>query len=116
MLRLPIPAAVATGAALTLAAAAIAATPAPAAAASPLTLTKRTVRHGDLDLTQTPGVQILKRRVDAAVQRVCAPVGRLSLAERPAHRACLDAARADAAKQVERAVADAEARRRLVRN
>lgn len=52
-----------------------------------------TVRYADLDLSRDQGVETMLRRIDIAARRACdAPQGRVTLQERQAFRACVDAA------------------------
>ena len=84
------------------AATAIAATP--AHAATDLEVRTKAVSFGDLDLTRSKGVRVLKRRIADAVVRVCEPAKRMTIAEQQIYRVCAAEATADAHEQVKRAV------------
>jgi UrcA family protein len=65
------------------------------------------VRHSDLDLTSDHGVAVLHRRIDTAARAVCGNFYGADLAARSRALACRKVARADAASDVEVAVAAA---------
>lgn len=62
------------------------------------------VGYADLDLRSPDGVARLERRIAAAADRLCIGVGEEALADRLAGFQCRDAAIADAAPQVRRAI------------
>ena len=58
------------------------------------------VRHADLDLTKVSGQDTLKKRVDAAVSRICRTHGKVSLQESMAARKCASDLTAQTAREV----------------
>jgi len=64
------------------------------------------VSYNDLDLTGEPGQAALSKRIEAAVKRVCSPVGS-SAADALEWRRCKQASRAGAYQQMKVAIAKA---------
>ena len=66
------------------------------------------VRHGDLDLSSSAGVEVLRQRIHAAAREICGAEPWISdLDRQAAHRNCIAAAEASAVTQTERAVGEA---------
>jgi len=109
MIRLyPRFAALALAAAFAVSGATLAATGAPARAADLAAAPAPTahVRYADLNLRSRDGLRRLEARVRTAAERLCPGSRATALAERREGLVCRDAAIADAAPQVRRAIAD----------
>ena len=63
-----------------------------------------TIVFGDLDLATAAGRDRLDSRVRSGIRRVCAPDGSLGLSARADYRACVRAAEAASARQVQLAI------------
>jgi UrcA family protein len=59
-----------------------------------------TVSYADLDLNKRAGAETLLSRLQAGVKQVCGEPGRLTLAQREQHRACVKHTMDDAVAQV----------------
>ncbi len=65
----------------------------------------KVVQIGDLNLASNAGQATLEKRIDTAVSAVCASPQAFSLRQRMDQQRCMEKARVDARKQVDKAIA-----------